>query len=260
MDKRLGAQLYTVRNLMKTPEDFCNTMKEISKIGYKTVQLSGIDNSIITLDVVKKGVEEANLEVICAQNFKPNEFPLDIDMIIDYYKTLNCSIAGVGGGNNEMRDSMDGLKAYIKQYNAIARKLKDNGITFTYHNHAFEFYKLDGKYIMDYLIEETDPDAFGFVLDAYWLSFAGIDPVKYIEKLGKRCKIIHLKDMMVLPAQNKVEMCEVMEGNLDFDKIINACEENGVVAAMVEQDTCVNGKPLESLKISYNNLVKKGYC
>jgi len=42
MDKRIGAQFYTVRNYVKTIEDFDVTCKKISDIGYKTVQISGV--------------------------------------------------------------------------------------------------------------------------------------------------------------------------------------------------------------------------
>ena len=35
MDKRIGAQLYTVRDLCKTKEDFENTMKRLAEIGFK---------------------------------------------------------------------------------------------------------------------------------------------------------------------------------------------------------------------------------
>ena len=38
----LGAQLYTVRAKTKTKEDFLETVKKLSEIGYKYMQVSGV--------------------------------------------------------------------------------------------------------------------------------------------------------------------------------------------------------------------------
>ena len=42
MDKRIGAQYYTIRNFCKTLEEFDESCKKVSEIRYKVVQLSGI--------------------------------------------------------------------------------------------------------------------------------------------------------------------------------------------------------------------------
>lgn len=43
MDKlKIGAQLYTVRDFMKTPEEMAASLKKIHSIGFETVQVSGI--------------------------------------------------------------------------------------------------------------------------------------------------------------------------------------------------------------------------
>lgn len=38
---RIGAQLYTVREFMKTPYDMAQTLEKIAALGYRFVQLSG---------------------------------------------------------------------------------------------------------------------------------------------------------------------------------------------------------------------------
>ena len=45
-----------------------------------------------------------------------------------------------------------------KEFNRIARELKNEGIGFAYHNHSFEFEKLpDGRAPYEVLLAETDP-------------------------------------------------------------------------------------------------------
>ena len=43
---KVGAQLYTVRTYTQTESDFKDTIEKIAKIGYETVQISGISKGI----------------------------------------------------------------------------------------------------------------------------------------------------------------------------------------------------------------------
>ena len=63
----------------------------------------------------------------------------------------------------------------------------------------------------------------------------------------------------MVPGERELQMCEVMEGNLDWDSIIEASEKAGSEWAMVEQDICQND-PFDCLKLSYKNLTQKGFC
>lgn len=257
MDKRIGAQLYTVREYCKTIEDVDKTYEKLSKIGYKTVQASGV-NTELTGAELKAVADKYGIETICTHRGY-NEYTEDLDKLIKFHKDLNCNIAGLGAAPGDLRTSTEGLKNFIKDFNKISGELKKEGITFGYHNHAFEFLKVDGKYVMDYLIEETDPDSFKFILDVYWLAFAGVNPAKYIRKMGDRAMVIHFKDIKAL-STNAVTMCEVGKGNIDWDEVIAACEDAGCIAAMVEQDRCDEGAdPFDCLKDSYDFLCTKGF-
>ena len=41
MDKRIGAQYYTIRDYARTLEDFEESCRKVREIGYQTVQISG---------------------------------------------------------------------------------------------------------------------------------------------------------------------------------------------------------------------------
>lgn len=249
MDKRIGAQLYTIRDFCKNENDFDLSMKKISDIGYKTVQVSGIGD--VAPARVKEICDKYSLEIICTH--RPfEEYRDDLDKVIDYHSALGCDICGLGSMHHDYLTE-DGINEFIKIANRASDTLKKSGFTFAYHNHCFEFMKIKGKYIFDILKDETDID---FIVDVYWLAYAAQNPAAVIEGLGKRAKIVHFKDLAINIMN--IEMAEVMEGNLDFDAIINACEKAGVKAAFVEQDICKRN-PFESLKISYDNLTAKGF-
>lgn len=249
MDRRIGAQLYTLRDYGKTEEQLDETFAKLKEIGYKTVQVSGMPE--LTGSQVRKACDKYGLEPIVTHRGY-DEYVHKTDDVIKYHEELGCNICGIGSMPYNFANP-DGVLEFIENMKPAVEAVRKSGRSFVYHNHAFEFQKFDGKYIMDTLIEKTD---FDFVVDVYWLAYAGINPAKFIRSIGKRAKIIHFKDLAIV--NNEIVMAEVLEGNLDFDEIISACDDAGSMAAFVEQDIC-RRNPFDSLKISYENLKAKGF-
>lgn len=252
MDKRIGAQGYTIRDYLQTKEDFDESMKKLSDIGYKVVQLSAIGD-IDPLDI-RKSCDKYNMTIACTH--RPyNELKNKTEECIDFHKKIGCHIAGLGAIPNwDAVYTRQQIMNIIAELNEIYDRFNKDGIEFCYHNHAIEFIKIDGKFIMDYMLEYGK---FNFIIDVYWLAVSGINPGKFIREHKDRISIIHFKDLKI--KNNAPAYCEVMEGNLDWDDIIEAAFESNAEFAVVEQDICESGKPFESLKISYDNLVKKGF-
>ncbi|MBO5452349.1 MAG: sugar phosphate isomerase/epimerase [Clostridia bacterium] len=256
MDKRIGAQFYTVRDFCQTAEDLDATFEKVSSMGYKVAQMSGIGS--IPAEEIKKSADKYNVEICCTHRGFDEFLPENIEKTIEFHKTIGCRIAGIGGLPMEYRGDVESIRKFIKQANKAAETLKENGLTFGYHNHCFEFIKFDGKYMMDYILEETNPEAFKFILDTYWLAYAGISVVDFMDKVSDRIAILHYKDLAIENGYDII-MAEIGSGNLDWDKIIAKSFETSAEFAVVEQDTC-KGNPFDSLKISYDYLAKKGFC
>ena len=252
MDRRIGAQLYTVREQCRDAQGLDETLGRLEKIGYKTVQLSGIGP--IPAKEIKAICDSHGMEIICTHR-SLDDYENKMDEMIAFHRELGVTIPGLGSMFSlcEVKTA-DEAKEQIERLNRIARRLKAEGMTFCYHNHAFEFMKLGGRYLMDYMLEYGE---FDFILDVYWLAYAGQDPAKFIRKIGSRAKVIHFKDLKM--KGNTSVFGEIMEGNLDWDEIIAACDEAGALCAMVEQDVC-DGDPVDSMAVSYRNLQTKGFC
>ncbi|WP_028549760.1 sugar phosphate isomerase/epimerase family protein [Paenibacillus sp. UNC451MF] len=251
---KIAAQLYTLREFLKTPEDIAETLKKVKQIGYNAVQVSGVGP--IDNEALKELADREQL-TICATHIGYPDLLNNLDSVIQKHKTWGCQYVGLGGLPQEYRTSGEGYAAFAKQASKIGRKLKDAGLTFIYHNHSFEFAKFDGKTGMDILFEESDPTAFDFELDVYWVQAGGADPVEWIRKVNGRMKVVHLKDMAVT-GDREQRFAEVGEGNMNFKRILEACNEIGVEWGAVEQDQCYGRNPFESLAISFNNLQKTG--
>ena len=85
MDKRIGAQLYTIRDFMKTIEDFDASCKKIKGMGYKIVQISGTP---LEAKPMKEVLDKYDLK--CVVTHLPyQQFRDNLDYVIDYNKQRN---------------------------------------------------------------------------------------------------------------------------------------------------------------------------
>ena len=249
----IAAQLYTLRDFCKTPEDTANTFRKVREIGYEAVQVSGLGP--IDPHELRKIADDNGLE-ICATHIQYQRMKEDIEGVIADHKLWNCKYVGLGSMPAEYRKSREGYIRFAREASMIAKRLKEAGLSFVYHNHDFEFVKFDGRTGLEIIYEESDPDSFNAEIDTYWVQSGGSDPAAWIRKLKGRMEIVHLKDT-AMDEQGQRIMAEVGEGNLNWPAILDACREIGIRWYIVEQDTCQRD-PFESLAISLRNLKKMG--
>ncbi|HEY5562424.1 MAG TPA: sugar phosphate isomerase/epimerase [Clostridiaceae bacterium] len=247
------AQLYTLRDFMKTPEDLSVTFKKVKEIGYNAVQVSGIGP--IEDEFIKEVAKREDLN-ICATHIAYDRFSSDMEGVIKEHKLWNCEYVGIGAMPEVYRGSKEGFIKFAKEASDYGKILLENGLHLIYHNHNFEFKKFDGLTGLEILFQETDPRYFQFEIDTYWVQVGGGDPIAWIKKMKGRMDVVHFKDM-VTSSNNTQIMAEVGEGNLNWEGIIGACDDIGAKWCAVEQDKCERD-PFESLKISLQNLKKLG--
>lgn len=253
MDMRIGVQCYTIRDFCQTIEDFDASCKKVSDMGYKTLQISGTGD--FTADEVKSVIDKYNMEVVCTHR-EPEDLIDNLDKEIEFHKTIGCDICGIGMLPRRVMTE-EAVNSYIKDFKPIVKELGNAGLYFGYHNHAFEFQKINGRFAFDIMAEAFDMDNYKYTLDVYWLAVAGIDPGKFIRKNKGRIGCVHFKDLVIELITPKY--AEIGVGNLDWDDIIEACKEAGAMCAVVEQDICERN-PFDCLKTSYDFLKTKGFC
>ncbi len=255
MDRRIGAQLYTVRDFMKTNADFEETIKKIRAIGYEIVQVSG---SPLKAKDMKEILDAYGMQCVVTHRGFP-DFQKDLDEIMEYNRILGCDSCGIGMAPVEYFRSVSEIDRFIDEMNACAEKLSENGMYFAYHNHNIEFVKFEGETVMDRMLRKSDPEKVKFITDTYWLQLGGQDPAAFIQAHPERALYVHFKDLRLDPESPFVpEFAEIGEGNLDFKAITEACDAVGVRFALVEQDKC-RRDPFESLKMSYDYLKTLGF-
>ena len=121
------------------------------------------------------------------------------------------------------------LGGELKQWAAQAPA----GIRVGYHNHDFEFAKVDGDRTgLDVLAETAGPQV-DLELDIFWAVKAGQDPLAVARRHPNRIKLVHAKDAGPAPER---KMTDVGAGTIDFKGILTELKAGGLQWAMVEHD------------------------
>ncbi len=252
-----GIQLWSVRREMEA--DAIATLKTIKEIGYSDVELAGYSNG--QFYGMPPG-EFKNILKDIGLKSRSAHVPLGWNAE-DPTKTMSGDFESVCGDFKEVGvDFMvcpwmhdDGTIAKYQRLaelmNSCGETSKKHGIQFSYHNHDFEFVAKEGKVPYDVLLNETDKDKVDFELDLYWIKKGGADFNEYFKNHSGRFSLWHVKDM---DDTEKAYFTEVGNGIIDWAPIFKEREASGMKLFYVEQDECVNYKPLESIKISHDYL------
>ena len=79
--------------------------------------------------------------------------------------------------------SLKELQVYCDYFNEIGKRCRENGIKYGYHNHAFEFQKIEDQVMLEYMIRHTDPENVLFEMDVYWVVIGQNSPVAGVEQI-----------------------------------------------------------------------------
>ncbi len=248
---KIGAQLYTVREFCKTTDAFAETLARVADIGYTTVQASG--TCAYEPEWLKEQLDKNGLSCNLT-HFNYDRILHDTDKVVAEHNVYGCKYIGIGSMPVDCRGSEAGIHKFVSDAGAAAKRIKELGSTFMYHNHAFEYEKAaDGRTYMQMLSDLFAPGEMGFTLDTYWVKYGGAEPVDEIRRLTGRIPCVHFKDMEILGDGTR-RFTWVGNGVLDFEAIAAALETTGTDYAFIEQDNCFGEDPFDCLKKSYQYL------
>jgi sugar phosphate isomerase/epimerase len=257
--KSLAVQLYTVREAVA--KNLEGALEQLAGLGYKSIELYGYNGTFFgkTVSEFKTILANTGIKVLSSHHTtgiatkSKGTLSDGWDKAIEDIHALGAEymVCAYLMPNERTPEIYKSLPAMFEK---AATATKTAGIQFAYHNHDFEFEKLDDTLVYDFLIKNTSADLVKMEMDLYWISKAGYDPVQYFDKYPGRFHMWHVKDM---EAGTKA-ITEVGNGTIDFDRIFAARKKAGLKYWFVEQDTSKIDK-FESLKISRDYLAKKNY-
>ena len=263
----IALQLYSVRDDME--KDFYGTLEKVKALGYDGVEFAGLFGE--APEKIKAKLAELEMEPISAHvpYYDMLENP---ESVLKDYKEIGCKYVVVPYLTEECRPGTDGFADTVKGIRKIGEAAKNLGLQLLYHNHDFEFIKIDGEYALDILYSEIPSEYLQTEIDTCWVNVGGENPAKYIEKYTGKSPVVHLKDFVggkdggalykligideeetAEKTEKSFEFRPVGYGVQDFKAILESAEKAGASWVVVEQDDPSMGKTaIECAEMSIN--------
>ncbi len=260
--KDIAIQLYSVRDRIgsfgnNAPSDYSAILKELAQMGYTAVEAASYRDGTFygrSPQEFKKDIEATGMKVLsshCSKGLSKEELASgDLteslkwwDIAIQAHKEAGMKY--VVTPSMPVPETLKDLQTYCEYYNEIGKRCKANGLKYGYHNHDFEFVKIEDKVMYDYMIENTNPEYVFFEMDVYWVMMGKASPVDYFNKYPGRFTVLHIKDRREIG----------QSGMVGFDAIFNNAETAGVKDIVVEVERYTNGVE-KGIKESLDYLLK----
>lgn len=248
---KIGIQLYTLKDVIN--DDPKGILKQLAGFGYKELETYGYkEGKLFGLPVAEFGkvVKDLGMRTVSG-HYGIDIFEKDLERAIGDAKSLGQEYVVLPWLGDSYR-TLDGIKGVCNTLNKAGELAKKSGIRIGYHNHDFEFQKMDGKVLYDVMLAELDPKLVSMEMDLYWVVYAGYDPLKYFAAYPGRFEQWHVKDRDKEVTNRNTE---VGAGSIDFKSIFAQAKLSGMKHFYVEQEYFARPS-IESAKICIDNLKK----
>lgn len=218
---KLGLQLFTLINTMNQPDGLRKVMRYAAECGYDGVEFAGfygLTPEEVAEELKKDGLETAGIhlgwDVMSWENLDK-----DPAAVLRVVKTLNApsvTVASYGG-----KDADDWAQ-FARKMNEHGKMFREHGVKLGYHNHSHEFKKFDGKYAIDIIMDNVEPENVFWELDPRHIRLIGLDPIPFAEKYKNRSPFIHVRDLKAIKEDGGGIDTAVGKGMVDIPGVVTA--------------------------------------
>jgi sugar phosphate isomerase/epimerase len=241
--QEIGLQMGSMRELFR--KDVRTAFARISELG--VTELEGGGTRGMSREEYKKLLKEYGLKIVATgASFERLEQKDSLQKIINNAKDLGakfvvCYWIPHDGDNFTFGD----MKKAVEVFNTAGKTLKENGLTFAYHPHGYEFreYEEGNGTLFEYMMDNTNPEDVSFQMDVFWIRNPGQDPVALLKKYPTRWKMLHLKDRRIGTPNNPngrqdVESNVVLgTGDVGIAEIMKTAQELGIKHYFIEDES-----------------------
>lgn len=228
--ERIGIQLYAVRREMQRDDE--GTLRRLSEIGYREVEFAGYYGR--SPEQTRAMLERHRLTAP-STHIAYDAIVTGWDRALDDARARGHRIVTIPWLPADARKSVSTWREVASRLNRAGEAARARGLGFAYHNHDFEFTRVDGVVPFELLIAETDPTLVDFQMDVFWLVKGGGDPLAYLRAHPARFSMLHIKDSSGPPEHRQVD---VGAGTIDFAGILrlDASQRRAIRHVFVEHD------------------------
>jgi sugar phosphate isomerase/epimerase len=224
---RLSVQLYTLRDSLE--EDLTGTLRSLREMGFEYVELAGYYGrtapdfaSILSDEGLKVSAGHWGLDQI-----------RNVDQTCREAECFGCMHVVLPWVPESVYAK--GWVEFGQGLEQLAHTYAERGRTLSYHNHAFEF-EPNAASTFSQMWDRTT-ETLKAQLDIGWLAYAGEDSVAWIDRLGSRAHLVHLKDFS---GNRDRHDAEAGTGTIDWHPVLEACKRNEVLFGSIEMDRTPN--------------------
>lgn len=166
--------------------------------------------------------------------------------------------------------------ACAEKLNELGSIVDKYGFKIVYHNHTTEFRSMEGEYLLETVIKNTDPQTVCFCLDCGWAACAGVDVPALLRKYPGRFENLHLKactevlgpeavrfmapgpdgaELKPDPAEIPALIGRAQSTNgpmkdsiVNWKEVLSAAKEGGCTTFIVERERAYSGSMLDCLR------------
>lgn len=263
--KEMGIQLYSMRDAFgQCNGNYMPILDSLAAWGYTYVEAASYDGGAGTFygskpEEFKANVESVGMKVLSShttRNLSNEEIAAhDFSAAMEWWKKAVADHKAAGmeyivSPWLAKPDSLSQLKVVCEFMNEVGKLCAEAGLKYGYHSHSFEFQQIEGKRMLDFMLENTDPQYVFFELDVFWCVYGQASPVDYFTRYPGRFTLLHIKDECTLG----------QSGMVGFDAIFNHAEEAGVKGYIVEVECNPYPSVAESAKyLQAADFVKASY-
>jgi sugar phosphate isomerase/epimerase len=222
-------------------KDVPSTLDQVRSFGIEYVELAGTYN--VSPEKFRQELDARHLKAISA-HFPYERVRDDIEDVARDAKTLGLKY--VGSAWIPHQDPFDDktCSEAIAVFNRAGEALAKHGLKFFYHTHGYEFQPRGDKTLFDVIMAETKPEFVSYEMDVFWIVHAGQDPVKLLNKYGRRFELMHVKDMKkgtetgLLTGHSEVTNDVTLgTGVIDWPSLLKASKKAGVKWYFIEDES-----------------------
>ncbi|MCW3108527.1 MAG: sugar phosphate isomerase/epimerase [Segetibacter sp.] len=232
----IGFQSWTVKDMLG--KDFAGTLKMMAGMGYKLIEMcspKGYANSgfgtflnMKTTDI-RSTITDAGLNCPSC-HFGSGELFDKLDESIEFSQQLGLTQMICSTFWLPKTATLNDYYIAADKLNKAAEKIKKAGMQAGFHNHDFEFAKLEGQLIYDALMSRLDPDLVKMQFQTQVITL-GYKASTYFNKYPGRFISAHLSDWTA----DKKEV-PVGQGVIDWKEFFAAAKKGGVKNFFVEME------------------------
>ena len=250
LNDALAVQLWTFREDLA--KDVKGTLKKIKDLGFTYVE--GFDAPFIVgnPEAFKAKLDSAGLKMFALHWNTLSDWRKDPATIMKTASTLGAHYTGIAWLKQSKADTvtLDGVNEAADILMKACPLAKESGLQLYYHIHGYELQPMaDQKTFFDSFVSRIDYKCVRLEMDVFWVTYAGQDPVEFMDKYHDGVELLHIKNMANqvntgvftgadfnppdMPGSNWVPLGK---GKIDYKSVFKKGQEIGVKWYILEMD------------------------